>query len=105
MWEALTELYQSNNENQKIVMREKLSGTKMSKNETISSYLTRISQVRDELVAVGEKVFDSELVRTTLNWFTEQWSAFVKGVIARENLPTWGRLWDDFTQEETLHGN
>jgi hypothetical protein len=50
---------------------------------------------------VGEEVKDDELVRTTLNGFSEKWAPFVKGVVAREKLPDWQRLWDDFSQEET----
>ena len=29
---------------------------------------------------------------------------FVKGVVAREKLPDWQRLWDDIVQEETRMG-
>jgi hypothetical protein len=49
MWDALIKLYQSGNQNKKMVLREKLRSTKMSKIDTVTSYLTRISQVRDEL--------------------------------------------------------
>jgi hypothetical protein len=108
MWEALTKLYQSDNQNRKMVLREKLRGTKMSRSDTIASYLTRITQVRDELATVGEAVSEQELVRTTLNGFTKPWAPFVKGIVAREKLPDWERLWDDFIQEEireeSLHG-
>ena len=34
----------------------------MTKTENVSSYLTRISQVHDELGAVGEKVDNTDLV-------------------------------------------
>jgi hypothetical protein len=83
-----------------MVLREKLRDTKMTGSETVTSYLTRIQQVRDELAAVGETVSDSELVRTTLKGFTKEWTPFIKGVMAREKLPDWSRLWDDFVQEE-----
>ena len=53
MWDALTELFQSSNGNRKMVLREKLKSIKMAKGEVVISYLTRISQVRDELVAGG----------------------------------------------------
>ena len=43
MWDALTSLYESSNENRKMVQREKLRDTKMTKTENASSYLTRIS--------------------------------------------------------------
>ena len=49
MWDALTSLFQSLNENRKMVLREKLKSIKMAKTEGVISYLTRISQVRDEL--------------------------------------------------------
>lgn len=101
MWEALTKLYQSDNHNRKMALREKLKSTRMSKTNTVASYLTRVSQIRDGLGAVGETIKDEELVRTTLNGFLEKWAPFVKGVVARENLPNWERLWDDFIQEET----
>jgi hypothetical protein len=41
------------------------------------------------------------MVRTTLNNFTKPWGPFVRGIVARETMPTWERLWDDFVQEET----
>jgi hypothetical protein len=43
---------------------------------------------------------DSELVRMTLKGFMKQWTPFIKGIVACENLPDWSRLWDDFVQEE-----
>ena len=45
-----------------MVLREKLRSTKMSRGESVTSYLTRVSQVRDELAAVGEVVDSSELI-------------------------------------------
>jgi hypothetical protein len=100
MWEALVKLYQSDNQSRKMLLREKLRSTKMAKGESVVTYLTKFTQIRDELAAVGEKVDETELVRTTLNGFTKQWEVFVRGVVAREKLPDWERLWDDFTQEE-----
>jgi hypothetical protein len=50
-------------------------------------------------------VDETELVRIALNGFTKQWDVFVRGVVAREKLPNWERLWDDFTQEELRVGS
>jgi hypothetical protein len=63
MWEALKSLFQSKNENRKMVLREKLRDTKMTGSDMVTTYLTWIRQVRDELAAVGETMIDSELVR------------------------------------------
>ena len=72
-----------------------------AKGEGMASYLTKITQVRDELAAVGEVMGNAEMACTTLNGVTQQWTVFVQTIIGRENMPTWDRLWDDLTQEET----
>lgn len=40
---------------------------KMSRSDTVTSYLTKIAQIRYEF-AVGEKVEDKELVYNSLEW-------------------------------------
>jgi hypothetical protein len=52
------------------------------------------------LVAVGEVVNLNSLVRQAMNIFTKPWGPFVRGIIARDVMPTWERMWDDFIQEE-----
>jgi hypothetical protein len=42
MWESLTKLYQSTNENRKMVLRKKLKSIKMIKVENVVTYLTRL---------------------------------------------------------------
>jgi hypothetical protein len=100
MWDALKNLFKAKNENRKMALKAMLHDTKMGKEESVSSYLTRVAQVKDELAAVGEVITDSELVKIALNGFTKDWEVFVKCVVGCEHLPDWSRLWDDFTQEE-----
>ena len=66
MWDALTKLCQSSNESRKMVLRKKLKSIKMVKDEEMVTYLTRITWIRDELAAVGEKVENGELVRQAM---------------------------------------
>jgi hypothetical protein len=100
MWDALKNLFEAKNDNRKMALRAKLHDTKMGKEESVSSYLTRVAQVKDELAAVGEVISNSELVRIALNGFTKDWEVFVKCVVGREHLLDWSTLWGDFTQEE-----
>lgn len=53
----------------------------MNKGEGVTPYLTKIRDVRDKLVAVGEAPQESELVRTILNGFTLEWATFFQGII------------------------
>ena len=96
MWKDLESLYQSKNENRKMALQERMRSTKMAKGEGVVPYLTRLTQIRDELGAVGSKTEGEELVCIALNGFSKPWNTFVKGIVAREKLPDWQRLWDDF---------
>jgi hypothetical protein len=100
MWVALNDLYLSKNENRVMVLRERLRSTKMENGEGVIHYLTRLTQIKDELASVGEKTKDSKLVYVALNGFSKSWDVFVHGVVSREKLPNWQCLWDDFLQED-----
>ena len=67
IWTTLTSLYQSSNENRKMVLKEKMKAIKMAKTDSATTYLTKITSVRDELVVVGEIIAPTELVRIALN--------------------------------------
>jgi hypothetical protein len=42
----------------------------------------------------------NSLVRQAMNSFTKPWGPFVRGIVAREVMLTWERMWDDFFQED-----
>jgi hypothetical protein len=67
----------------------------MTRSDIVTSYLMKITQIHDQLAAVGEKVEDEELVNMGLNGFPASWGPFVRGIWAWENLPDFERLWDD----------
>jgi hypothetical protein len=100
MFNALISLYQSQNISMKI-LRNKLKSIVMTRSDTVTSYLMKITQLRDQLTTVGENVEDTELVNMQLNGFATSWEPFVKGICAREDLPDFERLWDDYIQKET----
>jgi hypothetical protein len=65
-------LYEANNVNQKMALKDKLHDTKMGKGESVFSHLTWVAQVKDEFAAVGEVISDSALVRITLKGFNKE---------------------------------
>jgi hypothetical protein len=72
MHDAIKNLFEAKNENQKMALKAKLYDTKMGKEESVSSYPTWVVQVKDEMAAVGEVMLDSELVRIALKGFTKE---------------------------------
>jgi arsenate reductase-like glutaredoxin family protein len=80
MFNALVTLYQSQNINRKMILRNKLRSIVMTKSDRVTSYLRKITQIRDQLAAVGEKAEDAELMNMALNGFPTSWEPFVKGI-------------------------
>ena len=72
MRDAILNLYQNATTNRKIILREKLKNTWMNHGEDVTSYLTRLRLVKDELATVGDSPSDDELVRIAVNGFTKQ---------------------------------
>jgi hypothetical protein len=88
IWASLCKLYQSPNQNRKMVLQDKLRSIQMLKTESTTSYLGRFTQIRDELAAVGEIVDPDVMVRKSLNSFSKPWGSFVRGIVAWEVMPT-----------------
>ena len=49
-----------------MVLQERMRRTKMAKGGGVVPYLTRLTQIRDELGAVGSKTVDEELVQIAM---------------------------------------
>jgi hypothetical protein len=101
MDEALNRLYESKDISHNLTLRNQLRNMKMENSESVSSYLMRVSQIRDQCVAIGDVISDKELVITNLNGFPTFFIPFVQGVCARNKLPKFDKLWADCTHKES----
>src|SRR5713226_6302414 len=100
MFDALTKLFEGKNINQKMTLRNQLKNVKIQNAETIQSYFTRVSQIKEQLEAVDEEVENAEIVMTTLNDLPRTWDSFIQGICARKKLVKFNRLWEECSQEE-----
>ena len=76
MFDSLTNLFEGRNINWKMTLRKQLKNVKIYYAETIQSYLTRVSQIK-ELEAIEEEVENVEVVITTLNGLLGSWHSFI----------------------------
>ena len=100
MFDSLTKIFEGRNINQKMNLRNSLKNLKIQNVETIPSYLTRVSQVKEQLEAVDEEGENVEIVMTTLNCLPRSWDSFIQGIFARRKLINFSRLWEECSQEE-----
>jgi hypothetical protein len=99
-FDTLTNLYETKAPNQKRILKKQICTLKMEKDDTVASFFTKISQVRDQLCMIGVEVDDDDLVQTAVDGLPSSWESFLAGITARETQPDFQRLWYDFLQEE-----
>ena len=64
-------------------LRKQLKNVKIQNAGTIQSYFTRVSQIKEQLVAVEEEVENAEVMIATLNGLPGSWDSFMRGVCSR----------------------
>ena len=74
-----------------MTLRNQLKNVKIQKAETMQSYFTRVSQIKEQLKAFGDMVEEVEIVVTTLNGLPWEWDSFIKGICARRELTKFSR--------------
>jgi hypothetical protein len=82
MFDALVGLFQRNNMNMNMVLRNKLKSVQMYRSNNVINYFMRITQVRDQITSIGEKIEDTNLVNVALNGLTKSREPFFKGICA-----------------------
>ena len=97
MFDFLTKIFEGKNINWKMTLGNQLKNVKIYNVETIQSYFTRVSQIKEQLEAVEEEVENGEIVMTTLNGLPRSWDSFIQGICDRRNLITFTRLWEECT--------
>ena len=65
------------NINRKMTLRNQLKSVKVQKSDTMKSYFTRVSQIKEQLEAIGDMVEEAEVVMTTLNGLLREWESFI----------------------------
>ena len=83
MFDSLTKLFVGKNINQNITLRNQLKNVNIQNVETIQSYFTRVSQIKEQLVVVEEEVENEEVVIAIFNGLPRSWDSFIRGMCAR----------------------
>ena len=83
MFDYLTKIFEGKNINWNLTLRKQLKNVKIQNAETIQSYFTRVSQIKEQLEVVEEEEENVEVVITTLNGLPGSWDSFIQERYAR----------------------
>jgi hypothetical protein len=75
-------------------LKNELCDMKMNDDDSIASYLMRISQLRDQLQAIEEIISEKELINIVLNGLPKTCDAFSVSMNTRKEYPTFEELWN-----------
>lgn len=70
IWTTLKDMYEIKNTSQTLFLRKKILSIKMEENESVSSFLSQIKEVKDKLSDVGQTMANDDLVTITMNGMT-----------------------------------
>ena len=77
----------------------------MQKGETIQEYFSRISEIKEQLKAIGDTIDEHKFIMMALNGLTRPWDAFIQTICARAVKMQFDSLWEECIQEYTRVAN
>ena len=83
MFDSLTKVFEGKNIDRNMNLRNQLKEVKIQNAETIQSYFTRVSQIKEQLEVVEEEVENAEFVIITLDGLPGSWYSFIRGMCSR----------------------
>ena len=96
MWKTLKDLYQNGSDQRKLALKDKLRKIKCEKGDTITTFLNKLTNCRDELARVGITTTDDDMVSLALLGLPKSYHSYQDLVNGRDKLPYWEWLWSDF---------
>ena len=76
IYDRMVSLFKVNDANQVLLPRNKLKEIKKGKDESMQAYFLRITEIKNDLLSIGEAIPDSEMSPTTLGGFPSEWYIF-----------------------------
>ena len=80
---TLTNLYEKKAPTQKRALKNKMHNMNMERDETVGSFFTNISQVKDQLASISMETDEDDLIQTSINGNPTSWETFIGMVNGR----------------------
>ena len=79
-FDTLMNLYENKDPTQKRDLKNKLHDMNMEKDETVASFFTKISLVKDQLESISVETDEVDLLKTTIDGLLASWETFLATV-------------------------
>ena len=92
MYDQLIGMFKVNNANQFLFLKNKLKDINMDKGESIQSYFMRITQIKTNLLSIGEVIADRELTLIALGVLSRAWDVFNTTILNNDRISSFDEL-------------
>ena len=89
MWKALIDLFQNNNDQRNLALKDNSRKIKKEEGEMVPKYLAKFTQCQDDLGSVGVTIVNDELVSLEILGLPQSWHSYQDSVNGREKLLEW----------------
>jgi hypothetical protein len=93
--DTLVSLYEKQAPSQKRKLKHKIKYLNMEKFESVASFCSMITQIRDQLLVIGVTVDDDDLVQDIFHGLPSSWETFLSNVSGRDIHTMFEMLWHD----------
>ena len=100
VFQNTNDIYDKKAPTQKRDLKNKLHNLNMERDETIESFFTNISQVKDQLARINVVIDEDDLLQNAIDGLPSSWEPFLVVVNRWEEYRNFERLWYDCIQEE-----
>eukprot|EP00253_Pinus_taeda_P001615 PITA_01615 len=103
IYDRLVSLFKVNDANQVLFLRNKLKEIKKGKDESMQAYFLRITEIKNDLLSIGEVILDREMTLITLGGLSSEWLRYIFRTTLLNNyvIPGFEELMARCIQEET----
>ena len=86
--DALSKLYDTDAPSLKRSLKKQLHTIKMDKNKTVALFFSRISQLKEQLLAVGALTEEDDFIGAAIDELLDSWAPFISSVCGRGQPPS-----------------
>ena len=101
MYDKLVHMFKANNANQVLFFKNQLKNLKKGSDESVQSYFLKLTEIKNNLLAIGETIVDREMVLTALGGLSSEWHVFNTTILNNNVIPDFDKVLSRCIQEET----
>ena len=92
MYVKLVLMFKANNENQVLFLKNQLKNLNNGRDDSVQSYFLKLTEIRNNSLAIGETIVDREMVLTALGRLPSEFHVFNTTILNNNVIPDFDKV-------------